>query len=152
MDSPLASSKDLPDEPFDTPAEKVQATHLAQLRAVVDRMTLTCSGFKRHDTRTLELSEGRVRIFSPGSSSSVKSCIDVGRDVHECSLHRGWGCGPKILLLSLSRPPPARRALLRGRAQEQKLYFFEFASEDVAADFHREIRALRPAGDSREPL
>jgi len=112
-----------------------------ELNAMVWRLTSDSRGFNRHDRRKLQIRDGRVQVYEPGSSAVVKTQADIAREVEEFSLHQGG----KVLSLFIWRRP--KRGKAGSDATEKKIYFFEFASADEATGFHSEI--LRFKASSR---
>eukprot|EP00930_Biecheleria_cincta_P055430 TRINITY_DN4174_c0_g1_i1.p1 TRINITY_DN4174_c0_g1~~TRINITY_DN4174_c0_g1_i1.p1 ORF type:complete len:1046 (+),score=185.20 TRINITY_DN4174_c0_g1_i1:79-3216(+) len=140
------------------------------LRAEVYRLTAASKGWKRHDTRSLQLAGSQLLIYGKGSTNQVKTVVDIGRgEVERCTL-----MGDGILQLevhrrkratSLGRAAEFGRASSLGRlsarlrtgespskggstepSKEQKLYFFEFSPKETAEEFVQAILSLRPGG------
>lgn len=107
-------------------------------RIEVQRLTASVGGrgWRYHDRRTLQLSNGELYIFDKGSTSKVKLVVDIAKDVQECVAMPG-----SVISLTLRRwesnPEQAN-----GTA-ELKPYVFEFPTARSAAAFYQEVhRAL----------
>jgi len=124
--------------------DEIKGSAKASLKAQVGRLTMNRSRFKWHDRRTLAVEGGRVDIFGPGSTSTVKLSVNITEDVDECTLQRAADTQQKVLFLSVRRPLPGQTA--DAGVKEQKLYFFEFDSQEAAADFHAAISDARGRG------
>lgn len=110
------------------PLKDVQAKSTVLLRADVQRlMPSMFFGLARHDRRSLQVSNGRLLIFEKGSSSVVKSDIDIS-SIHDCSLSTD-----EILHLSILR------GVETGAAQN-KDYDFLFPTKELAKMFYNEIK------------
>jgi len=92
-------------------------------------------GWRYHDRRTLELSNGKLYIFEKGSSSKVKLVVDIATDVEECLSMPGG-----VISITL------RRLLVDGDHEdgvmEHKPYVFEFPTTRSAAAFHLEVHRV----------
>lgn len=110
----------------------------ACLHASVVRLTAsTCGpGLRHHDRRALVLKEGMLDVYDKGSTSQVKTRVDVQAGVEECLLLPGR----RRLALSI------RRCNQEGSGVFQtKNYAFEFASVEEASKFHCAISNLQHA-------
>jgi hypothetical protein len=90
-------------------------------------------GFRRHDRRGLRLHGSRLEIFDKGSILKVKSVIDVGRDLDDCSLLPGG----KIMSIVFRRIPPG--VDVDAGVWKNKQYVFEFDSKETAMLFYVEL-------------
>lgn len=97
------------------------------------------SSFKRHDRRKLQITDGQLEIFEPGSRTVIKTMANIGADVDDCKLVQG----DKVLSLFIRRQPKRDRRLVAAKATEDKMYFFEFDNTDMARAFVAEICRFR---------
>jgi hypothetical protein len=111
-------------------------------RVVVHRLSAVAGGrgWKFHDRRALDLSEGKLHIFDKGSMSKVKVSVDVNSEIDECILMLGG-----VVSITL-------RLLPNGASEEDgviqhKHYLFEFPTIRTAASFHERINRLMEKGN-----
>jgi len=118
-----------------------------ELFADVHRMvTAGCGGgLKRHDERSLSVSDGRLFIFDKGSRTKVKTAVDIASGIEICRL------APEgIMSLVVQRLPQGASA--QDGVSECKHYTFQFPSEQLAREFHDELTGFRNELARDEPL
>lgn len=109
------------------------------LTAEVYRLT---EAYARHDKRLLSLSgtEGMLYIFDKGSTTSVKTEVNVRMDIVDHTLSSGL-----VLMVFLRRrDKPSWRSSFTPRGRpETKVYHFEFLSTEQAQAFQSALQRLR---------
>eukprot|EP00811_Abedinium_folium_P030447 NODE_4879_length_1835_cov_3.682670.p1 GENE.NODE_4879_length_1835_cov_3.682670~~NODE_4879_length_1835_cov_3.682670.p1 ORF type:complete len:337 (+),score=89.86 NODE_4879_length_1835_cov_3.682670:761-1771(+) len=118
-------------------SEPVRTPGIGDLRAEVNRMTGTRSGWKRHDHRLIIIAGRCLVIYDKGSKTHAKHVVDVQNDLIEHSLI----CNTMI---SVQINAPRKRGLGCGSVQvNSKLYIFEFPDASGADAFHRELQWVK---------
>eukprot|EP00929_Paragymnodinium_shiwhaense_P069952 TRINITY_DN3535_c0_g1_i2.p1 TRINITY_DN3535_c0_g1~~TRINITY_DN3535_c0_g1_i2.p1 ORF type:complete len:957 (-),score=185.60 TRINITY_DN3535_c0_g1_i2:76-2538(-) len=97
-------------------------------------------GWRRHDRRSLRIWKGDLHIFGIGSTTLVKTIVDVATDVTSAIV------SPGVMSLCLTREAEVDGSTPSSAgAGGSKMYFFEFDSPREAVEFHSELVRIKDA-------